>query len=164
MNQENIGKFLRELRKEKGLTQEQAAEKLNVSNRSISRWETARTMPDFDLLLELGRMSEVSIEELLEGRRTEDHEVSMDRTLRQIAEYNNTKRDRLLHRQLILACIGVLAWIVFLGLELLGMADSGWSEAVASAAAGIAFGMSMVMVLYTIYHLNLDREKNSHRS
>lgn len=47
MNQEKIGLFLKDLRKESGMTQEQLAEKLNVSNRTISRWENARTMPDF---------------------------------------------------------------------------------------------------------------------
>lgn len=46
MNQIKIGSFLKELRKEKELTQEQLAEQLNVSNRSVSRWETGSTLPD----------------------------------------------------------------------------------------------------------------------
>ena len=50
MNQEKIGKFLKELRKKKGLTQEQIAEKFNVSNRTISRWENGNNMPDLDIL------------------------------------------------------------------------------------------------------------------
>ena len=46
MNQEKIGGFLKELRKQKGLTQQQIAEKFNVSNRTISRWENGNNMPD----------------------------------------------------------------------------------------------------------------------
>ena len=49
MNQEKIGKFLKELRKQKGLTQEQIAEKFHVSNRTISRWENGNNMPDLDI-------------------------------------------------------------------------------------------------------------------
>ncbi|MCI9292491.1 MAG: helix-turn-helix transcriptional regulator, partial [Erysipelotrichaceae bacterium] len=53
MKQEKIGKFLKELRKQKGLTQEQIAEKFNVSNRTISRWENGNNMPDLDILIEI---------------------------------------------------------------------------------------------------------------
>lgn len=49
MNQERIGKFIQQLRKEKKLTQEQLAEKLGVTNKSISRWENGVYMPDFSL-------------------------------------------------------------------------------------------------------------------
>ena len=53
MEQQKIGRFLKELRKEKNLTQEQLATKLNVSGRTVSRWETGTTMPDISLLCEL---------------------------------------------------------------------------------------------------------------
>ena len=69
MDQVKIGKFLKELRKEKGLTQEQLAEKLNVSNRSISRYETGNNMPDISLLIEIADIFEVSIPEIINGER-----------------------------------------------------------------------------------------------
>ena len=53
MDQKKIGSFLKELRKEKGLTQEQLAERLKVSSRSVSRWETGNNMPDLSILVEL---------------------------------------------------------------------------------------------------------------
>lgn len=53
MNQRKIGEFLKQLRKEKGLTQEQLAEHFYVSSRSVSRWETGSNMPDVDMLIEL---------------------------------------------------------------------------------------------------------------
>ena len=69
MDQVKIDKFLKELRKEKGLTQEQLAEKLNVSNRSISRYETGNNMPDISLLIEIADIFEVSIPEIINGER-----------------------------------------------------------------------------------------------
>ena len=53
MDLQKIGSFLKELRKEKELTQEQLAETLNVSRRTVSRWETGSNMPDLDLLMEM---------------------------------------------------------------------------------------------------------------
>ncbi|MCF0258759.1 MAG: helix-turn-helix transcriptional regulator [Erysipelotrichaceae bacterium] len=53
MDQKKIGTFLKSLRNEKGLTQEQTAEQLNVSSRTISRWETGSNMPDISLLVEI---------------------------------------------------------------------------------------------------------------
>ena len=65
MNQEKIGKFLKELRKQKGLTQEQIAEKFHVSNRTISRWENGNNMPDLDILIELSDYYEVGLQEIV---------------------------------------------------------------------------------------------------
>ena len=53
------GKFLQELRKEKGFTQEQLAEKIGVARRTVSRWETGSNMPDLDILMELSDLYEV---------------------------------------------------------------------------------------------------------
>ena len=63
MDQIKIGAFLKTLRKEKNLTQEQAAEQLGVSNRTVSRWETGTNMPDISLLLEIAELYGVSIPE-----------------------------------------------------------------------------------------------------
>ena len=53
MEQEMIGKFISACRKEKGLTQMQLAEKLNITNRAVSKWETGKSMPDVSLMLDL---------------------------------------------------------------------------------------------------------------
>lgn len=67
MNQENIGKFIAKLRKEKKLTQEQLAEKLGVTDKSISRWENGKTMPDYSVVQQLCEILEVTVVELLNG-------------------------------------------------------------------------------------------------
>ena len=69
MNQKKTGMFLKELRKEKQLTQEQLAEILGVTNRSVSRWENGVNMPDLDLVIEIANYYGVGIEEILDGER-----------------------------------------------------------------------------------------------
>ena len=69
MNQRKIGEFLKQLRKEKGLTQEQLAEHFYVSFRSVSRWETGSNMPDIDMLIELADFYNVDIREIIDGER-----------------------------------------------------------------------------------------------
>lgn len=69
MNQQKVGRFLKELRHQKNLTREQLAEVLGMSNRSISRWENGVTMPDLDLLIQLAKFYDVDIGEILDGER-----------------------------------------------------------------------------------------------
>lgn len=65
MNQQKIGSFLKELRNGKKLTQEQLAEKLGVSRRTVSRWETGSNMPDLDILIEMADYYEVDLLSLI---------------------------------------------------------------------------------------------------
>ena len=69
MNQSKIGQFLKELRKEKGITQEQLAEQFNLFRRTVSRWENGNNMPDLDMLLALADFYEVDIREIMDGER-----------------------------------------------------------------------------------------------
>lgn len=67
MNQEKIGKFICECRKKKNLTQEELAEKLGVTNKTISRWETGKFMPDISLFSPLSEILGININELMSG-------------------------------------------------------------------------------------------------
>ena len=69
MNQQKTGAFLQRLRKEKGLTQEQLAERFYVSSRTVSRWETGSNMPDVGTLIELADFYDVDIREIIDGER-----------------------------------------------------------------------------------------------
>ena len=71
MNQIDTGKFIASCRKEKGLTQAQLAEKLNITDRAVSKWETGKSMPDSSIMLELCKILDVSVNELLSGERIE---------------------------------------------------------------------------------------------
>ena len=82
MDQIKIGVFLKELRKAKGLTQEQLAEALDVSSRTVSRWETGNNMPDISMLVEIAVFYDVSIPEIVQGERKSE---TMDKETRETA-------------------------------------------------------------------------------
>ncbi len=71
MNQIDTGKFIAGCRKEKGLTQAQLAEKLNITDRAVSKWETGKCMPDSSIMLELCNILGITVNELLSGERIE---------------------------------------------------------------------------------------------
>lgn len=72
MNQVKIGKFITECRKNKELTQEELAEKLGVTSKSVSRWENGKTMPDYSLLKDLCKELGINVNELLSGEKIEE--------------------------------------------------------------------------------------------
>ena len=75
MNQLVTGKFIALKRKQKNLTQEQLAEKLGVSNKTISKWETGKCMPDYSIVKSLCEELEVTVAELMDGEISEEKSV-----------------------------------------------------------------------------------------
>lgn len=118
MDQVKIGALLRVLRKEKNLSQEQLAERLNVSSRSVSRWENGNTMPDISLLIELADFYEIEIRDLLSGeRKRETMNENMKETLVMVADYTNAEKEKLTKSLFAMtaasaAAFGLLAVIV----------------------------------------------------
>ena len=89
MNQQKIGAFLKELRNEKNVTQEQLGENLGVTRRTVSRWETGSNMPDLDILIELADFYNVDLRELLDGgRKGKNMNEEMKETLGKVVSYN----------------------------------------------------------------------------
>lgn len=83
MNQAEIGKFIAKCRKEKKLTQAQLAEKLNITDRAVSKWETGKSMPDSSIMLELCEILGITVNELLSGEKIdmESYEKKADENL-----------------------------------------------------------------------------------
>lgn len=95
MDMKKIGSFLKILRKEKGLTQEQLAEKLGVAGRTVSRWETASNMPDLSILIQLADFYDVQIDEILDGERKNQSTTNgLKETLTKVANYNEAEKIR----------------------------------------------------------------------
>lgn len=69
MDQEKIGKFIAACRKEKGLTQAALAEKLGITDRAVSKWETGKSLPDASIMMELCELIGTNVNELLTGER-----------------------------------------------------------------------------------------------
>ena len=96
MDQMKIGSFLKELRKEKNLTQEQLAEQFYTSRRTVSRWETGSNMPDLDVLIDLADFYGVELRELLDGeRKSEKMDKELEETVLKVADYSNEEKIKL---------------------------------------------------------------------
>ena len=113
IDQIKIGSFLRELRKEKKLTQEQLAEKFGVSSRSVSRWENGNTMPELGILVELADYYEVDIKEIINGeRQSEIMEKEEKETLRKVADYAEAEKKLVVKRRCIVTFIGTAVFML----------------------------------------------------
>lgn len=158
MDQQKTGSFFKELRKEKGLTQEQLAEKLNVTGRTISRWETGRNMPDLDVLIEMADYYKLDIRELIDGeRKGEQMEEEVKDTALKVADYSNEEKNRLMKKLHFFSWIGVLSFIIVIVLEAMDLADSGLTQVVASFCSGISFAMLIIAVSYTGHYIGKFR-------
>ena len=105
MNQEEIGKFIAKQRKEKKLTQEELAEKLKVSSKSISRWENGNNMPDLSLMIPLSEELDITIFELLTGKKSEK---KVEEVLKDTIKYSNLKAGELKTKNKIYTLIIIL--------------------------------------------------------
>lgn len=150
MNQPKIGSFLRALRNEKGLTQEQLAEVLGVSNRSISRWENGANLPDLDLLIQIAKYYDVGIEEILNGERTvEVMDKKTEETLLKVADYTNNEKMVFSKRLSYFFLAGLAAFIVYMILDVKGLTAIQVYEDIASYMLGLVGGVLVVGALYT---------------
>ena len=114
MNQEKIGAFLAEWRKQKNLTQEQLSEILGVSSKSVSRWENGKTLPDYTVLDSLCKALGISVNEFYYGEKQTnmDFEQLSEQNLRLYFREKYGKRLRLKFAVLS-GIIGMLIFIIF---------------------------------------------------
>lgn len=89
----NIGEKLFELRKNKNLSQEEVAEKLNVTRQTVSKWETNQSTPDFDKIVPLCELFEISTDELLRGKKSESQVEENDTNILEKQENNPELKD-----------------------------------------------------------------------
>ncbi|MCQ2535045.1 MAG: helix-turn-helix domain-containing protein [Clostridia bacterium] len=149
MDQVKIGSFLKELRKEKGLTQDQLADKFNVSNRTISRWENGNNMPDLDILIEIADFYEVDLRELLNGeRKNEKMDKEIKETVLQAVDYTNTEAEKYNKRVRICNSIALLLIVAYMSLKDTGIyMDNHIIRNGLDFAQGLAVGMLLCGVI-----------------
>lgn len=113
MDQIKIGKFIAECRKNNNLTQMQLAEKLNITDRAISKWENGKSMPDSSIMLDLCNELKISVNELLSGEvvKMEDYKKQAEENLLKIEKEREQKDKQLLNLEIV---IGYLSSITFL--------------------------------------------------
>ena len=103
MNQQKIGKFIQESRKNKNLTQVELAEKLGVSNRTISKWENGNCLPDYSMFNILCDELDISINELLSGEKLNEknYQKKLEENFVSTIDYNNKKRNKVIKKLII---------------------------------------------------------------
>lgn len=111
MNQVKIGQFIAERRKSINLTQFQLAEKLGVTDRAVSKWETGRAMPDSSIMLELCALLKISVNDLLTGEivTMENYNKELENKLLEMVKEKERKDKQLLTLEIV---IGILSIVV----------------------------------------------------
>lgn len=154
---------MKKLRKEKGITQEQFAESINVSARTISRWENGNNMPDISLLVEIADFFDVSISEIINGeRKNETMEEEIKEVAESLTDYADAEKTILLKRARIISILGLIALLLGLIMEFIS-ANSKIPiyESVKGICLGFGVGSLITMVLYTTGILIKIKKKNN---
>ena len=161
-----IGSFLRELRKEKNMTQEALAEVFSVSNRTISRWETGSNLPDISLLVEIADYYELDIREILNGERgakaeTEPADPPKDdkSNLQEIAAYEDDNKEKMATRTRIYAMAGLAAMILYVTITSFAPAGNLILGLIKRLAAVMVYAALSASILYTTERLQILRRK-----
>ena len=130
MDQIKIGKFIAECRKKKNLTQAQLAEKLNITDRAISKWETGKAMPDSDIMLDLCYILGINVNELLCGEilDMEQRDAQLNELIFQMAKNEERYHKRLLHSAYVIVATSLVALICLMTLISLLIPECGFQD------------------------------------
>lgn len=146
MNQIKIGAFLKELRNDNGLTQEQIAEKFGVSQRSVSWWENGNAMPDISILIELADYYEVDLREILNGeRKAKNMNQDLKETLIMVSDYTNEDKKKFVTRifPMIWTCIVAFGMLELINVLHLTGEGSHWNvTAIFLSSIGLIYSIS----------------------
>ena len=128
MNQEKIGKFIAECRRQRKMTQSELGEKLGVTEKSISNWENGRNMPDLSLFKPLCEELNISLNDLMSGEKVKEKEYrdKLEENIINTIDYSNKKiESRNIFIGLILIVFGVLISITAVGIF---PSESSWAS------------------------------------
>ena len=116
MDQIKIGKFISSCRKEQGMTQAALAEKLGISDRAVSKWETGKSMPDSGIMLELCELLGINVNELLSGERimTEVYDKRAEENLLEMRRQVEEKNKQLLRTEYLIVIPAVVLGLVLI--------------------------------------------------
>ncbi len=163
------GAFLKELRKEKNITQEQLAEEMGVSRRTVSRWETGTNMPDMDILIDISDFYGVDLREILDGERR-DNQVNkeMKETVLKVAEYENEGKKRNSIVVIVYSVLGIISLLTNVLLSMMELPDTfltgvfkGLTVSVALVAMllGIVYATGTLAKLYSFKRRLLEKKE-----
>lgn len=148
MEQKKTGQYIMQKRKEKNMTQEELAEKLSISNKTVSKWETGNSMPDYGIVEELCKVLGISVGELLNGGDAVTEKNEEKQMLALIEKWQVVEKHKHILYGIILVLIGVILHLLsavtggsvvqdFISGALLGISTGVMIIGVVVAAAGI---------------------------
>lgn len=145
MEQVRTGKFIAKKRKELNLTQEQLAERLGVSNKTISKWETGKCIPDYAVVKSLCEELKISVSELMDGEEADDKSVCVydDEQILDLL-----RRTQELEKQKVMMT-GVI--LIVMGIALQALSHILGGSNVKDFFAGLLLGLSIAEMLGGIY-------------
>ena len=116
MDQIKIGKFIAECRKKNKLTQMQLAEKLNITDRAISKWENGKGMPDSSIMLELCNELKISVNELLSGEMIEmkDYNQIAEKNLLEMAKKEEVQNKKMMFYEMVIGYMSTVTFLILL--------------------------------------------------
>lgn len=149
MNQEKIGKFIAECRKEQGFTQAALAEKLGITDRAISKWENGKSMPDASIMLELCEVLKINVNELLTGEHIimDNYKEIAEKNLIEMRNQEESANKKLLSAETFLIILTVIASqaVIFAGIIIAEM-----NPALAIILISIGSGIILLGVIYAL--------------
>lgn len=150
MDQYKIGLFLKQLRKEKNLTQEELAEKFGVSRRTVTRWETGYNMPDLSLLVEINNFYNVDLREIFNGeRKLEKMNKELEETVKQVCEYNSINNNRIYKLTIVYLILGIVSSVINQILVFMELPSTFWVGFVKGSTAAMTV-VSLVLAFLFI--------------
>lgn len=116
MNQEKIGKFIQEQRKKNNLTQAELAEKLNITDRAISKWENGRSMPDSSIMLDLCKELKISVNELLSGETIDKNNYNeiAEKKLLEMAQNEENQNKKLMMYEYVIGYSSTVSFLILI--------------------------------------------------
>ena len=161
MNQEQIGKFIAELRKEKNMTQQELADKIGVTDRAISNWENGRRLPDLSLIKVVASELDISIAELLNGRKLNKEELEeLKITINNLLEYNTMEEIKKIKKSNSAFTVSfVFIVLAIIGNELNFTSDIFNMEVASSYLLGSGVGIGLIALLNNYF--DLFKQKNN---
>ena len=114
MDQNKIGRFIAECRKKNNLTQMQLAEKLNITDRAVSKWETGKSMPDTSIMLELCSVLKITVNDLLSGEviMMENYNKELENKILEVLKEKEASDRRLLTLEWVIGGLSLLILFV----------------------------------------------------
>ena len=151
MNQVKIGKFIAECRKKQGLTQMQMAEKLNVTDRAVSKWETGKAMPDSSIMLDLCDILLISVNDLLSGEKVtmENSNQKNEQLLFDMAKEIEHKNKTIWVSMWTIMIVSIIALLAGISIAAFLIPEGIWQIV-------IILGISIIFLIPCFYALKLE--------